>query len=230
MKRRLLTMALAAAASATFWWMSGAPLGASAGPAQAQAASPANHAAPIAPTAPATGAIATFAGGCFWCVEADFDKVPGVLSTTSGYIGGNVPNPTYAQVSRKSTGHAEAVQVVFDPQRVSYAQLLETFWRSIDPTVRDRQFCDTGSPYRTAIFVHDEAQKAAALASLRALEQAKPFKEPIVTPIEDATTFYPAEDYHQDYAHKNPARYAYYRTSCGRDARLRQLWGALRAP
>ncbi len=172
-----------------------------------------------------TSAKATFAGGCFWCVEADFDKVPGVLSTTSGYIGGTVTNPTYAQVSAKTTGHAEAVEIVFDPARVSYAQLLDKFWHSIDPTVKDRQFCDVGSPYRTGIFTHDAAQLAAARASLAALEKSKPFKEAIVTPIEPATTLYPAEAYHQDYHQRNPLRYRYYRASCGRDQRLQQLWG-----
>ena len=169
---------------------------------------------------------AIFAGGCFWCVEADFDKVPGVLSTTSGYIGGKVPNPTYQQVSNKSTGHAEAVEIVFDPAKVSYAQLLEHFWRTIDPTTQDRQFCDSGTPYRTAIFALDAAQLKAAQASLSALEKSKPFPEPIVTQIALAGPFYAAEDYHQDYYKKNPVRYQYYRTSCGRDARLKQLWGA----
>ena len=168
---------------------------------------------------------ATLAGGCFWCVEADFDKVPGVLSTTSGYIGGTVANPTYQQVSGNGTGHAEAVEIVFDPTKVSYAQLLEKFWRTIDPTTKDRQFCDAGTPYRTAIFTHDAAQAAAAQASLAALEKSKPFKDPIVTQIVPAGPFYVAEDYHQDYYKKNPVRYNYYRTSCGRDARLKQLWG-----
>lgn len=170
-------------------------------------------------------AKATFAGGCFWCVEADFDKVPGVISTTSGYIGGTVANPTYQQVTTKTTGHAEAVEILFDPSKVSYAQLLEKFWRTIDPTTKDRQFCDSGSPYRTAIFTHDTAQAAAAQASLAALEKSKPFKEPIVTQLVPAAPFYVAEDYHQDYYKKNPVRYNYYRTSCGRDARLEQLWG-----
>ena len=170
-------------------------------------------------------AKATLAGGCFWCVEADFDKVPGVLSTTSGYIGGTVANPTYQQVSGNGTGHAEAVEIVFDPTKVSYAQLLEKFWRTIDPTTKDRQFCDAGTPYRTAIFTHDAAQAAAAQASLAALEKSKPFKDPIVTQIVPAGPFYVAEDYHQDYYTKNPVRYNYYRTSCGRDARLKQLWG-----
>jgi peptide-methionine (S)-S-oxide reductase len=168
---------------------------------------------------------ATFAGGCFWCVEADFDKVPGVLSTTSGYIGGTVANPTYQQVTTKTTGHAEAVEILFDPTKVSYAQLVEKFWRTIDPTTKDRQFCDAGSPYRTAIFTHDAAQAATVQASLAALEKTKPFKEPIVTQVLPAGPFYVAEDYHQDYYKKNPVRYSYYRTSCGRDARLEQLWG-----
>jgi peptide-methionine (S)-S-oxide reductase len=179
---------------------------------------------------PAGLAKATLAGGCFWCVESDFDKVPGVVSTTSGYIGGKVANPSYEQVAAKGTGHAEAVEIVFDPKRVSYAQLVEYFWRTIDPTTKDRQFCDAGSPYRTAIFVHDAAQLAAANASRAALDKGKPFKEPIVTEIVMAGTFYAAEDYHQDYYLKNPLRYKYYRTSCGREARITQLWGALPVP
>ena len=174
---------------------------------------------------PAATAKATFAGGCFWCVEADFDKVPGVVSTTSGYIGGTVVNSTYQQVSANRTGHAEAVEIVFDPARVSYATLVEKFWRTIDPTTKDRQFCDAGNPYRTAIFTHDAAQMDTAKRSLAALEKSKPFKEPIVTEIVAAGPFYAAEDYHQDYYLKNPIRYKYYRTSCGRDARLEQLWG-----
>ncbi len=175
----------------------------------------------------ATGrASAIFAGGCFWCVESDFDKVDGVVSTTSGYIGGGVANPTYEQVSSKSTGHAEAVRIEFEPAKVSYEKLLEIYWRTIDPTTKDRQFCDGGSPYRTAIFAVDEAQLKAARASLAALDKSKPFKAPIVTEIiAPGQTFYPAEDYHQDYYKKNPVRYKYYRTSCGRDARLKELWG-----
>lgn len=169
---------------------------------------------------------AIFAGGCFWCVEADFDKIPGVLSTTSGYTGGTVPNPTYKQVSANVTGHAEVVQVVFDPARVSYAQLLEKFWRTIDPTTADRQFCDVGSPYRPGLFTIGEAQAAAAKASLAVLEKSKPFSAPIVARIEVAGAFYAAEDYHQDYYLKNPVRYRYYRNGCGRDARLQQLWGS----
>jgi peptide-methionine (S)-S-oxide reductase len=177
--------------------------------------------------APGTAATskAIFAGGCFWCVESDFDKVDGVLSTTSGYIGGTVANPTYEQVSTKRTGHAEAVEVVFDPRRVSYEKLVDYFWHTIDPTVRDRQFCDSGSPYRTGIFVLDAEQMRIAQASKARLEKNKPFKDPIVTEITMATKFYPAEEYHQDYYKKNPLRYAYYRNGCGRDARLKELWG-----
>ena len=175
------------------------------------------------PAAPSSKAI--FAGGCFWCVEADFDKVPGVISTTSGYIGGKVPNPTYQQVVTKTTGHAEAVEIVFDPAKVSYEQLLEQYWRTIDPTTKDRQFCDSGTPYRTAIFALDAAQLKAAQASMAALEKSKPFSDPIVTQIALAGPFYVAEDYHQDYYKKNPVRYQYYRSGCGRDARLKQLWG-----
>ncbi|PIQ51147.1 MAG: peptide-methionine (S)-S-oxide reductase [Comamonadaceae bacterium CG12_big_fil_rev_8_21_14_0_65_59_15] len=169
---------------------------------------------------------ATFAGGCFWCVESDFDKVPGVLSTTSGYTGGKTPNPSYEQVSAHTTGHAEALQVVYDPAKVSYKQLLDYFWRHIDPTVKDQQFCDHGTPYRTAIFAHNADQLKIAQASRAALEKTKPFKAPIVTEIVLAGAFYPAEEYHQDYYKKNPLRYKYYRASCGRDARLQQLWGS----
>jgi peptide-methionine (S)-S-oxide reductase len=180
--------------------------------------------------APAGLAKATFAGGCFWCVESDFDKVPGVKSTVSGYIGGKVANPSYEQVAAKATGHTEAVEVVYDPKLVSYGELVDYFWRTIDPTTKDRQFCDAGSPYRTGIFVHDAQQLAAARASLQKLEQAKPFKEPVVTEITLAGPFYAAEDYHQDYYKKNPVRYQYYRNGCGRDARLKQLWGGLPTP
>ncbi len=180
-------------------------------------------AAPAA--APAAPAKAVFAGGCFWCVESDFDKVPGVISTTSGYTGGQTAKPSYEQVSSHTTGHAEAVEVVFDPAKVSYQRLVEYFWHTIDPTVKDRQFCDTGSPYRTAIFAQDAAQLKIAQASRAALEKSKPFKEPIVTEVTLAGAFYPAEAYHQDYYKKNPIRYKYYRTTCGRDARLKQLWG-----
>lgn len=168
---------------------------------------------------------AIFAGGCFWCVESDFDKVPGVIRTISGYTGGKVSNPSYEQVSGHGTGHAEAVEVEYDPKKVSYAQLLAYYWRKIDPTTVDRQFCDVGSPYRTAIFPLNDEQMKLALASRVEVEKTKPFPAPIVTEITQATAFYPAEDYHQDYYIKNPVRYKYYRTSCGRDQRLKQLWG-----
>ena len=179
-----------------------------------------------APAAAAGTQKAVFAGGCFWCVESDFDKIDGVLSTTSGYTGGNVANPTYEQVSAKHTGHAEAVEIVFDPKKVSYEKLVEHFWHTIDPTTKDRQFCDAGSPYRTAIFAQDAAQLRIAQASKSALEKSKPFKEPIVTEVVTGGPFYAAEDYHQDYYKKNPVRYNYYRLSCGRDARLKELWGS----
>ena len=174
-----------------------------------------------------TTAKATFAGGCFWCVESDFDKIPGVISTTSGYIGGKIDNPTYKQVSAGITGHAEAVEIEFDPQKVNYEQLLQYFWRTIDPTVKDRQFCDHGAQYRSAIFYHDDTQRRAAETSKAALEKTKPFKQPIVTEIAQATRFWPAEEYHQDYYKKNPIRYNFYRTGCGRDSRLKELWGDL---
>ena len=179
----------------------------------------------FAAPAQAATAKAIFAGGCFWCVESDFDKVDGVLSTTSGYTGGTVANPSYEQVSAKHSGHAEAVEVVFDPARVSYEKLVEHYWRTIDPTTKDRQFCDVGTPYRTAIFAIGDEQLKVAQASKAALEKSKPFKEPIVTEVVLATAFYPAEDYHQDYYKKNPLRYQYYRLSCGRDARVKALWG-----
>ena len=178
-----------------------------------------------AATPTATTAKAIFAGGCFWCVESDFDKVPGVISTTSGYTGGKTVNPTYEQVSSHTTGHAEAVQVVYDPAKVSYEKLVEYYWHSIDPTVKDQQFCDHGTPYRTVIFAVNAEQLKIAIASRTALEKTKPFKEPIVTEIVLASAFYPAEEYHQDYYKKNPIRYQYYRSSCGRDARVKQLWG-----
>jgi peptide-methionine (S)-S-oxide reductase len=189
---------------------------------------PARAPAPVPAPAQAWPAVtekAVFAGGCFWCVEADFDKIDGVLSTLSGYTGGTVPNPTYEQVSSKRTGHAEAVEIVFDPAKVSYERLLEYYWHTIDPTTKDRQFCDAGSPYRSAVYAQDEAQLKAALASRHALEKSKPFKEPIVTEVVRGGPFYPAEAYHQDYYLKNPVRYNYYRTGCGRDERLKELWG-----
>jgi len=168
---------------------------------------------------------ATFAGGCFWCMEAPFDKLEGVVSVTSGYTGGSVRNPTYEQVSAGNTGHAEAVQITYDSTRISYNKLLSVFWLNIDPTIKDRQFCDIGHQYRAAIFYHNEAQQRAALLSKAALEKNKTFKEPVVTEIVLASEFYPAEEYHQHYYKKNPLRYKYYRSSCGRDKRLKELWG-----
>lgn len=168
---------------------------------------------------------ATFAGGCFWCMEAPFDKLDGVAGVTSGYTGGTLKNPTYEQVSAGGTGHAEAVQIIYDPARISYARLLEIFWRNIDPTVKDRQFCDSGNQYRSGIFYHNEEQRRAAMQSKAALEKNKPFREAIVTEIVPASAFYPAEEYHQGYYKKNPLRYKYYRSGCGRDKRLKELWG-----
>ena len=170
-------------------------------------------------------AKATFAGGCFWCVEEAFEKVPGVIAAVSGYTDGNVANPSYKQVTGGQTGHAEAVEVIFDPAQVTYEQLLDVFWRNVDPTVVDRQFCDVGNQYRTAIFVHDDEQLRLAEASKQALQESKPFAEPIVTPIVAASTFYPAEDYHQDYYKHNPLRYRFYKWNCGRAQRLAELWG-----
>jgi len=159
-------------------------------------------------------AFATFAAGCFWCI-----------SVTSGYTGGTAANPTYKQVSAGKTGHTEAVRVVFDPRIISYEGLLAIFWRNIDPTAADRQFCDIGEQYRAGIFYHDEGQRGAAERSRAVLEQTKPFANPIVTEITAANAFYPAKAYHQDYSKKNPIRYSYYRKSCGRDRRLKELWG-----
>jgi peptide-methionine (S)-S-oxide reductase len=175
-------------------------------------------------SAPRT-AKATFAGGCFWCVEEAFDKVPGVVSTVSGYTGGTAKNPTYEQVSSGRTGHAEAVQVEYDPSKVTYQKLLDAFWHNIDPTQRDAQFCDHGTQYRSAIFYHDEEQRKLAEASRAALAKDKPFKGEIVTQIARADAFYPAEDYHQDFHKKNPVRYKFYKSGCGREARLQELWG-----
>ncbi len=170
-------------------------------------------------------AKATFAGGCFWCMEEVFEAVDGVVSVISGYTGGRQAHPTYEEVSAGGTGHAEAVEILFDPARVSYEKLLQVFWRNIDPTTPDRQFCDAGHQYRSAIFYHDEMQRRLAEASKLAIERTKPFKEPIVTEIVPASPFYPAEDYHQDFYRKNPLRYKFYKFNCGRAQRLVQLWG-----
>jgi peptide-methionine (S)-S-oxide reductase len=178
-----------------------------------------------AQTPPAATAKATFAGGCFWCMEPPFDKLDGVISTTSGYTGGTKVNPTYQEVSAGTTGHTEAVQVEYDPKRVSFEKLLDVFWRNIDPTQKNGQFCDHGSQYRSGIYYHDPEQRRLAEGSKAALAKSKPFKADIVTEIAAATTFYPAEEYHQDYYIKNPLRYKLYRTGCGRDARLKEVWG-----
>jgi peptide-methionine (S)-S-oxide reductase len=179
----------------------------------------------LAPAAAAAEtATATFAGGCFWCMEPPFEELAGVVSVTSGYTGGTKESPSYDEVSAGTTGHAEAVEIVYDPAKLSYEKLLEVFWRNIDPTVAGRQFCDVGSQYRSAVFVHDSAQRKAAETSREAV--AKRLGVPVKTEITEAGRFYPAEDYHQDYATKNPLRYRYYRNGCGRDARLRELWGA----
>jgi peptide-methionine (S)-S-oxide reductase len=169
--------------------------------------------------------VATFAGGCFWCMEPPFDRLDGVVSTTSGYTGGTKQNPTYREVSAGETGHAESVQVVYDPTKVGYEKLLDVFWHNVDPLTKDAQFCDHGNQYRTAIFVHDEEQRRLAEASKEALERSGRFRQPIVTEIVAASMFWPAEDYHQDYYKKNPIRYKFYRYNCGRDQRLEELWG-----
>jgi peptide-methionine (S)-S-oxide reductase len=168
---------------------------------------------------------ATFAGGCFWCMEAPFDKLEGVKSVTAGYTGGQKKNPTYEEVSAGTTGHAEAVQIIYDPARVSYSKLLDVFWRNIDPLAKDRQFCDTGNQYRSSVFYHNEDQKRRAEQSKKTLEQSKKIGGPIHTEIVAATEFYPAEEYHQHYYKKNPIRYNFYRFGCGRDERLKELWG-----
>lgn len=177
------------------------------------------------PAAQAGTQVAIFAGGCFWCTESDFDKVPGVLSTTSGYTGGSKANPSYEEVSSGATGHAESVKVVFDPKMVSYEKLLYIYWRTVDPLTKDGQFCDFGTQYRTAIFTLNDEQKRLAEASKAALEKSGRFKRPIVTQIVAAGPFYPAEAYHQNYHATNPVRYNLYRFNCGRDARLEELWG-----
>lgn len=168
-------------------------------------------------------ATATFAGGCFWCMEKPFDRLDGVVSTTSGYTGGELENPSYEQVSAGRTGHTEAVQIAYDPNIISYQKLLEVFWRNIDPLTSNRQFCDAGSQYRSGVFYHDEQQRE--LAEQSKAKVAETLDQPIVTELVAAGAFYPAEDYHQDYYKKNPIRYKYYRNGCGRDKRLKQLWG-----
>ncbi len=169
--------------------------------------------------------FATFAGGCFWCMEHPFDELEGVVSVTVGYTGGHKKNPTYEEVSSGTTGHAESVQIVYDPAKITFSKLLDVFWHNIDPTVQNRQFCDTGTQYRTAIFFHNDEQKRLAEESKKALEKSGRFKGPIYTEIVPASEFYPAEEYHQHYYKKNPIRYKFYRYNCGRDQRLQELWG-----
>lgn len=202
------------AAPRTLTWMATALL-----------AAPALSQAPTSPAPTTQTATAIFAGGCFWCVEADFDKLPGVVATESGYTGGTLANPTYEQVSAGVTGHAEAVRITYSPAHVSYEKLLDHFWRNIDPTVKNKQFCDTGTPYRSAIFYLNEAQRQAAEASRDALLASGKFSQ-IHTEIAAAGPFWPAEEFHQNYARKNPLRYHLYRSACGRDNRLKELWGS----
>jgi len=190
----------------------------------ASAAAAAAGEAPPDTGAPPERATATFAGGCFWCVEEAFDAVEGVVETTSGFTGGNVPDPTYEQVSAGGTGHVEAVRVVYDPGVVSYRELLAVFWRNVDPTDAGGQFCDRGPSYRSAIFAHDDDQRAAAEASRRRIEREHDLD--VVTPVREAGPFTPADAAHQDYHRRNPLRYELYKWRCGREARLRELWGA----
>lgn len=184
----------------------------------------------LAPLAQAGDGVAIFASGCFWCTESDFEKVEGVTSAESGYIGGRVDTPSYEQVSSGGTGHVEAVRVHFDPQRVSYDELLAVYWRNVDPYTANAQFCDKGPQYRSAIFALDDAQRASAERTRDALAKQYPDRPAIVTEILPATRFWPAETYHQDYYKKNPLRYRYYRWGCGRDQRLEELWGPAKAP
>ncbi len=186
-------------------------------PAMAEEAAPRAEAAELAK--------ATFAGGCFWCMEPPFDKRDGVVSTTSGYAGGGKLDPTYREVVAGGTGHAEVVQVLYDPEKITYAELLKVFWRNIDPTTPNRQFCDVGEQYRTAVFYHDDEQKRLAEASKEKIEVSKELDRPIVTEIVEVGEFWPAEEYHQNYYKKNPLRYKFYRYNCGRDQRLEELWG-----
>jgi peptide-methionine (S)-S-oxide reductase len=181
--------------------------------------------AEAASPAAAPRATATFAGGCFWCMEPPFEALPGVISVTSGYCGGPEKNPTYKQVSAGKTGHMESIQVVYDPKQITYKKLLDVYWHNIDPTQGDGQFCDHGTQYRSAIFYHDENQHRLAAESKVALDSSKRLKAPVVTRIIAFRAFYPAEEYHQDYYKKNPDHYHEYRSGCGRDARLRELWG-----
>lgn len=224
-QRLLLIVALALGFG--YAWLSGALMrGEAESPQAPRAAAPAGRAQEAGRSASQTRAdglaVATFAAGCFWCTEADFDKVAGVVATISGYIGGTVANPTYKQVTSGATGHAEAVEILFNPSVVSYDALLDHFWRNVDPFVAHRQFCDVGNQYRPEIFVHGDAQREAAEASKARVQ--KTFGKPIVVAITDAGPFYRAEEYHQDYYKKNSAQYRFYRFGCGRDARLSEIW------
>ena len=217
MTRHRFIFAAAVVLAIGYVWLRGGFVGVFADAPQASGTS--RGAAPSAVAA----AKATFAAGCFWCVEADFDKLAGVLSTTSGYTGGEVRNPTYERVSSGGTGHTEAVEIVYDPSKVTYEQLLDHFWKNVDPLTPNRQFCDVGDQYRPAIFFHDEAQQRAAEESKARVQQR--FKGPVIVQVVPAAPFYAAESYHQDYYKKNPVQYRYYRWGCGRDGRLRELWG-----
>jgi len=176
---------------------------------------------------PPAPAVATFAGGCFWCMQPPFEKLDGVVSTTVGYTGGHTKNPTYEEVSAGGTGHEESVQIVYDPKKISYEKLLDVFWHNVDPLTADGQFCDHGDQYRSTIFYHDETQRRLAEESKKRLDESKRFPSPIVTQIVPVTEFYSAEEYHQMYHDKNPVRYTYYRWNCGRDRRLKELWGVM---
>lgn len=175
-------------------------------------------------------AQATFSGGCFWCMEHPFDQLDGVISVTAGYTGGHTKNPTYAAVSAGGTGHAESVEIVYDPRKLGYEKLLDVFWHNVDPLTRDAQFCDHGSQYRTAIFYHDSTQRRRAMESKQRLQASGRFVQPIVTEVVAASEFYPAEGYHQHYYRKNPVRYKFYRWTCGRDRRLTEVWGSSAPP
>lgn len=196
------------------------------GPESRPASRPAQNGTSLAPPPPRGLEVATFAGGCFWCMEPPFEKLPGVKSVISGYTGGTKSRPTYREIGMGRTGHAEAVQVLFDPDYVTYEELLDTFWMNIDPTDRGGQFADRGNQYRTGIFVHSEAQRRAAEASKKRLAESKRFKGRIVTPIEDAKPFWVAEEYHQDFYKKKPEHYARYRKGSGREAFIEKHWGA----
>ena len=212
MRRQRLILVTAIVLGLGYAWLRGGFVGATA-----------PGAVPSQPASSSGLETATFAAGCFWCAEADFEKVPGVVSVISGFTGGHVANPTYKQVSRGGTGHAESVQVRYDPTRISYEALLDHFWHNVDPFVSHRQFCDVGDQYRPEIFVHTPAQRAAAEESKRTIQRR--FSTPILVRISDAGPFYPAESYHQDYAKKHAVQYRFYRWNCGRDARLKQIWG-----